>query len=226
MVHRIHRHRRRPPDRRLCHSPQAGTWVALSLARKITNGPWRLTRSASIFPQPYPWELTVPALIYKTDFAGGVERFCRSDRTFAVTSADWDRDALLLGTAEGSVDLRTGNLRAANPADRITNVAGVAPAPVAKCPLWLAFLDQTTGSDTQLIRFLQQWCGYCLTGDTREHALVFVYGPGGNGKSVFLNTVTGILADYATVAAMDTFAASPTDRHPTDLAMLRGARLV
>ena len=31
---------------------------------------------------------------------------------------------------------------------------------------------------------------------------------------------------YATTAPMDTFVASRTDRHPTDLAMLRGARLV
>ncbi len=133
---------------------------------------------------------------------------------------------LLLGTAEGTVDLRTGNLRAANPADRITNVAGVAPAPVAKYPLWLAFLDQTTGSDTQLIRFLQQWCGYCLTGDTREHSLTFLYGPGGNGKSVCINTLVAILGDYAVTSSMETFTASRFDRHSTDLAMLRGARLV
>ena len=77
-----------------------------------------------------------------------------------------------------------------------------------------------------MIRFLQQWCGYSLTGDTSEHALVFVHGPGGNGKSVFLNVSTGILGDYAATAAMDTFTASKGDRHPTDLAMLRGARLV
>jgi putative DNA primase/helicase len=73
---------------------------------------------------------------------------------------------------------------------------------------------------------LRQYCGYALTGDTREHALVFVYGSGGNGKSVFLNTVTGIMGDYAAVAAMDTFTASRNDRHSADLAMLRGARLV
>jgi len=73
---------------------------------------------------------------------------------------------------------------------------------------------------------MQQIAGYSLTGDIREHALFFVYGPGGNGKSVFLNTLTNILADYATTAAMDTFTASKADRHPTDLAMLRGARLV
>jgi len=55
---------------------------------------------------------------------------------------------------------------------------------------------------------------------------LFGSGSGGNGKSVFLNTVTGILADYAVTAAMDTFTASFGDRHPTELAMLRGARLV
>jgi phage/plasmid-associated DNA primase len=43
---------------------------------------------------------------------------------------------------------------------------------------------------------------------------------------VFLNTLTGILGDYATIAAMETFTASNSERHPTDLAMLRGARLV
>ena len=104
-------------------------------------------------------------------------------------------------------------------------MTAVAPAKTATCPRWLQFLDETTGSDAELVRFLQQWCGYSLTGITREHALVFVFGGGGNGKSVFLNTVTGALADYA-VTAMQTFTASHSDQHPTDLAMLRGARLV
>jgi P4 family phage/plasmid primase-like protien len=101
----------------------------------------------------------------------------------------------------------------------------VAPADTG-CPLWLKFLLETTGGDAELVRFLQQWLGYCLTGSTQEHALIFCYGPGGNGKGSFLNTTTRILGDYATTAAMDTFAASKTDRHPTDLAMLRGARIV
>jgi putative DNA primase/helicase len=68
--------------------------------------------------------------------------------------------------------------------------------------------------------------GYCLTGDIREHALFFIYGPGGNGKGVFLNTIVKVLGDYATTAAMDTFTASHSDKHPTDLAKLKGARLV
>jgi putative DNA primase/helicase len=43
---------------------------------------------------------------------------------------------------------------------------------------------------------------------------------------VFLNTLTGILADYGAVAPMETFIVTQGERHPTDLAGLRGARLV
>lgn len=162
----------------------------------------------------------------KTSFAAGVERFCRADPAFAVIADIWDRDPLLLGTPGGTIDLTTGDLRPSDSNDRITRLTAVAPADVPACPCWLRFLDEATGGDAGLIRFLRQWCGYGLTGLTREHALVFVYGPGGNGKSVFLNVLTGILGAYARTAAMDTFTASKTDRHPTDMAMLRGARLV
>jgi putative DNA primase/helicase len=68
--------------------------------------------------------------------------------------------------------------------------------------------------------------GYGLTGSTREHALFFLYGTGANGKGTFLNTLTAILGDYAKVAAIETFTESHTDRHPTELAMLKGARTV
>jgi len=61
-----------------------------------------------------------------------------------------------------------------------------------------------------------------------EHALFFVYGPDGNGKSVFLNTVENIMGGYATRATMEAFTASKSsyDRHTTDIAMLASARLV
>jgi phage/plasmid-associated DNA primase len=61
---------------------------------------------------------------------------------------------------------------------------------------------------------------------TSEHALFFLYGTGANGKSVFVNTLATILGDYAANAPMDTFMETRTDRHPTDLAGLRGARFV
>ena len=162
----------------------------------------------------------------KTSFAAGVERFAQTDRAFAVTSELWDPDQYLLGTPDGTVDLRSGKIKAAHPNDFITKITAVTPAQTAACPVWLRFLREATAKDDDLICYLQRFCGYVLTGETREHALLFVFGPGGNGKTVFLNTVSAILGDYARVAAMETFTSSPTDRHPTDLAMLRGARLV
>ena len=162
----------------------------------------------------------------KTSFAAGVERFARANPVFATTTDFWDRDPMLLGTPEGVVDLRTGRQRASKPADGIIKTTAIAPADNADCPLWSRFLTETTGGDDEMVLFLRQWFGYCLTGDTREHALVFVFGPGGNGKSVFLNVLTGILGDYAAIATMDAFIAAHGERHSTELAMLRGARLV
>lgn len=161
----------------------------------------------------------------KTAFANGVEKFARFDQRVAVRIDYWDSDPWLLGTPGGTVDLRTGELRASAQQDGITKSTSVAPLN-QPCPRWLQFLNETTGDDRELIRFLQLWLGYCLTGVIREHDLVFVYGDGGNGKGVFLNVTTAILNDYATAAAMDTFTASHGDKHPTDLAMLRGARMV
>jgi len=163
--------------------------------------------------------------ISATSFAGGVERFAKCDPNVAVTMAFWDQDPWLLGTPGGTVDLRSGLLRPGSCEDAITKVTAVTPDS-SGCPRWLRFLVETTGDDGELIRFLQQWCGYCLTGITREHALVFVYGPGGNGKSVFLNTITTILKDYAVTSAMETFTVSTGAKHSTELAMLAGARLV
>jgi putative DNA primase/helicase len=42
----------------------------------------------------------------------------------------------------------------------------------------------------------------------------------------FLGTLAGIFGDYAVTATMETFTATYHDRHPVDMAMLRGARLV
>ncbi|MCJ2035756.1 phage/plasmid primase, P4 family [Methylobacterium sp. J-068] len=162
----------------------------------------------------------------KTSFAGGVEKFSRVDPVFAVTIEGWDSDPWLLGTPGGTVDLRTGDLREARREERITKLTAVTPAEAPDCPTWFQFLQDVTQGDAGYIRFIQQWAGYCLTGDTSEQALCFAFGGGGNGKGVLIHVLAGILNDYALNAAMETFTAAKHDRHPTEIAALRGARLV
>jgi putative DNA primase/helicase len=161
----------------------------------------------------------------KASTAAGAERYARTDPRHAVTSDGWDADPMLLGVPGGVVDLRTGDFRAARPGDRMTKQAGFAPEP-GEPTLWLRFLHETFGGDGELVAFSKRWAGYCLSGMTSEHALLFGWGPGGNGKSVFVNTLTAALGDYAVTASMDTFTAGRTERHPADLAMFQGARLV
>ena len=154
-----------------------------------------------------------------------VERLARCDRRLAATVDQWDADPWLLTTPCGTVDLRAGTMWP-EPCDFITKSTAVAPDFQADCPRWRAFLRRVTNDDPDLIEYLQRLLGYCLTGSVREHILAFFYGTGANGKGTLINSVTAILGDYVTVAPANMFEATTTDRHPTDLAMLRGARLV
>lgn len=160
-----------------------------------------------------------------------VERGARSDREFAITVDKWDQNKMVLGTPGGLVDLRTGHIRKAEPRDYINRSTAVAPVPLDRfrperdCPRWLAFLQEALSGDRGTIRFFQQWGGYCLTGDTREQVLTFVYGPGGSGKSTAVNTIADILGDYAINVGMETLTSSSYDRHTTELARMRGARM-
>jgi len=123
-----------------------------------------------------------------------------------------------------TIDLRTGATQPPRREDYCTKSAAVAAG--GDCPRWRQILEEITGGDAELQAYLQRMAGYCLTGVTSEHALFFCYGTGANGKSVFINTLAGIWGDYAVTAPMETFVVSKGDHHPTDLAMLRGARLV
>jgi P4 family phage/plasmid primase-like protien len=125
-----------------------------------------------------------------------------------------------------TVELKTGLSREYRREDYITKLGGCPIDRDIDIPLWRSFLQRVTAGDAQLQRYLQRVAGYCLTGITSEHVMFFLYGTGANGKSVFINTLRGIWGDYACVAPMTTFMASHTDQHPTDLAMLRGVRLV
>lgn len=155
--------------------------------------------------------------------AGG-ERMAKTDRRLVATVDQWDADPWLLNTPEGTVDLRNGEMRAHRLDDYITKTTAVAPG--GDCPIWHNFLKRITDDNVDLSNFLQRVAGYSLTGSTREHAMFFAFGPGANGKSVAINTIAGMIGDYHRTAPMEVFTASNTDRHPTELAMLRGARLV
>lgn len=153
-----------------------------------------------------------------------VERFARADRTHAAKASAFDADPLALNTPGGVVNLRDGKMLPHEATRHMTKLAGATPS--GECPAWRAFLRRATDGDEGLERYLARVAGYALTGVTTEHALFFIYGTGANGKSVFLNTLAAVMGEYATTAPADTFLEMRGERHPTELAALRGARLV
>ncbi len=153
-----------------------------------------------------------------------IESLARSDVRHAATVDQWDCDRWLLNTPGGTVDLRSGKLCKHQRMDYCTKITGCEPG--GKCFEWTAFLDRVTDHNVELQNFLQRIAGYALTGITAEQALFFLYGTGRNGKSTFLEGIARVMGDYATTAPMGTFLDSSHEQHPTDLAGLRGSRLV
>jgi putative DNA primase/helicase len=137
-----------------------------------------------------------------------------------------DSDPWLLNCENGTIDLRSGELRPHRELDHITRCVPVAFDPDAQAPRFEKFVREIVEND-ETAMFLQRWFGYCATGSIREQALVVHIGPGSNGKSTLLNAVMGVLSEYAGISAPGLLAALGThDKHPTELADLQGRRLM
>jgi putative DNA primase/helicase len=166
------------------------------------------------------------ALLASAKTVAAVERLARADRRLAASADQWDADPWLLNTPSGVIDLQTGARRKHAAEDYMTKITGVAPD--AKCPisLWSKVISRAMGGDADLIAYLQRLVGYSLTGSIQEHALAFWYGTGANSKSTILSAIVGVFGNYHRTAPIETFVVQDKHRHPTDLAGLRGARLV
>ena len=153
-----------------------------------------------------------------------ITEVAKADRRIAAVPEQWDADPWLLNTPAGVINLRDGSMQAQARRAYQTKITAVSPG--GACPTWERFLAEATGEDVEMQRYLQRIAGYALTGDITEQSFYFLYGPGGNGKGVFINTLTRLLGDYAQTAAADMFTERKHDSHPTELATLQGARLV
>ena len=150
----------------------------------------------------------------------------RAKHHLAIEPDKLDRDPMLLNCRNGIYDLTAGEFRKRQPTDLITQVTGAAYDPDAECPLWTEFLDRIMNGNGELIAYLQTVMGLCLTGDIAEQIFVIFYGIGANGKSVFTDTMMGVLGDYAAKAPSALLEVRHNDEHPTAIASLFRKRLV
>lgn len=135
-----------------------------------------------------------------------------------------DRDPWLLNVQNGTVDLRTGELRPHTREDFITKLAPVHFDKKATCPLWWSLLSSVLPEES--IKFIQKAAGYSATGLTTEQVFLLLFGSGDNGKTTVLEALGEILGDYAKETDPETFMVKKNSGIPNDLAALRGARFV
>lgn len=151
----------------------------------------------------------------------------KSEPGMTVRLSELDADPMLLGVANGVLDLRKRQLLAPAPGMRVTKRCPVAFDPAATAPNFEAFIQRITRGKPALAAFLQRLAGYTLTGEVNEQCFAFLYGLGRNGKTTFAELLYWLLGDYAvilptatlTLAKRDPGAASP------DLMLLKGRRL-
>lgn len=153
-------------------------------------------------------------------------RLTRADASLQRTPDDFDGAAHLFNVANGTIDLRSGELGAHRREHAITKLSPVVYDPAARAPRFLAFLRDITRGDEELAAYLQMAVGYSLTGDTSEQCLQFLYGDGRNGKGTFLRLLSAIAGEYYQQAEFSTFLARSNDAVREDIATLAGARIV
>jgi putative DNA primase/helicase len=155
-------------------------------------------------------------------------KLAESEATVAAAHDVFDKDQWAFNCLNGTLDLRTGELRPHRPDDMITMLAPVAYDPEARLDLWDSFLTTATNGDADLAGFLARAVGYSLTGSTVEEVLFFVYGPAASGKSTFLESVKATMGDYAaTLDFASLLVSGGGNKGPrNDIARLQGRRLV
>lgn len=157
----------------------------------------------------------------------GVLAIASALEPFAYTAGDLDADPYLLNCANGTLDLRTLEIRPHSPADRITRITRAAYRPEACGTEWRAFLERVL-PDAEVRGYLQRFAGMALLGKVVEHVFTIATGTGANGKGTAYNAMLYAVGDYGHVAESDLFMQAkknPQGASPALMALM-GKRLV
>ncbi len=181
-----------------------------------------------------------------------IATLCKSFEMIAVKPDAFDHDRMAINVRNGTLRLiRRNEKRSAaeieadksewhtngwkvrldkhDRADLMTKVCNADYRPSAKCPEYDDFIAKMQ-PDEVMRRFIHQWGGLSLTGDTGPQKLAFFYGSGRNGKGTWVETIAHIAGDYAGSIPIESFLQSGAgkrgDQATPDIARLPGVRFL
>lgn len=141
----------------------------------------------------------------------------------------------LINCRNSVLDLRTLQTYEHAPEYRFTYKLDVEYDPMAKRSLWEKVINETLESPGKVecgmtqLQLFQQAMGYCLTGDSSEERMFYIYGATRSGKGTVINTlyqILGPLAGNISTGVLTTSRAGISDPQNFQLAGLAGKRLV
>ena len=139
-----------------------------------------------------------------------------------------DSDPMALNALNGTVDLKTGELRPHRREGLITKIAPVEYRSDAKAPRFQKFLKRIL-PNKKVRFFLRRVFGYAITGYVFEKIVLILYGSGDNGKTTLLEIIRHVLGNYAGQILINVLMANRGEVSAaarSDLADLRGKRFV
>ena len=149
-----------------------------------------------------------------------------SEKRLVKQSTDLDLHLNLFNAADGTIDLRSGEVKDPDRSDLITCVANARVRTNATCPRWKQFINEIMCGEQTQIAYLQRLCGYMMFGDRREQIIVYLQGDGANGKSLFIDVLSHVFGDYAASISAKALIDRASGAIPSDIAAIAGKRLV
>ncbi len=157
--------------------------------------------------------------------AGAVD-FVRLHPDVLTRADQLNADPMLFNVMNGTLDLSSGDLLLHDPKDRITRIAGTEYRPEARSKRWDQFLAEALGDGQLIAAVARCFGGMGLSGIVRDHSLPIIHGPGGTGKTTFIDTLATVFGDYAIAAEPELLLANRSgSSHPTGTMDLLGVRL-
>lgn len=136
-----------------------------------------------------------------------------------------ERTAYKFNVANGTVDLRTGDLMPHSPTDFITQRSDIEFDRSATAPKFQEFLSYIIPG-AEMREFLGRLLGMAMIGDVTEHRLPVFLGAGRNGKGTLIRLVSSVFGSYYSGISKSLLIESRFEDHPTVVATLWRKRLV
>lgn len=203
-------------------------WIAFdgpSNGWNAMDGAGALRRFAIQFSRENEGEIFADSFVNTRKF-NAILPYAQADLRIIINGNDLDSNPFVIGAPNGIIDLNSGELHPHSNTEIVTKFIGTPVNPTARCPLWLAFLEEVI-PDPEVRHYIHKAAGYSLTGLTREHHFMFLHGPGSNGKSTFMEVLRAVFGDYAERAGAELLYEGKFDETPPHvIARIAGVRFL